>query len=242
MTESFNHMTDRIQDLLQTVEAEQQQKREYEMALIQEQIKPHFLYNCLDVIYTLNLMGRQKDAAKATKALADFYRVSLSKGADIISLDEEFKNVADYLSLQQIRYSDVFDYTIDLPENLKTQKIIKLTLQPIVENAIYHGLKAQDDFGHLSIKAYAEGQDLYIEIVDNGLGMDKGKIPGLLEPKENRQHYGLYNVFHRIQLTFGTGYGMTLESQSGKGTKVRVHIPYIDRSIESHTGKETAND
>lgn len=230
MASSFNHMSEKVQQLLVTVEEEQLQKREYEMALIQEQIKPHFLYNCLDVIYTLNMMGRQKDAAKATKALADFYRVSLSKGADIITLEEEFKNVTDYLSLQKIRYSDVFDYTIHLPESLKPQRIIKLTLQPIIENAIYHGLKAQDEFGHLTIRAYQDNQDIYIQITDNGAGMEADVAERVLEPDPNRQHYGLYNVYHRIQLSFGIDYGLRIDSQPNTGTTVTVHIPYVDRT------------
>lgn len=225
MAGSFNHMSEKIENLLLTVEEEQQQKREYEMALIQEQIKPHFLYNCLDVIYTLNLMGRQQDAAKATKALADYYRVSLSKGADIITLEEEIKNVKDYLSLQQIRYSDVFDYTIEFPSELSKYKIIKLTLQPLVENAIYHGLKTNDTFGVLTLRIFKIEEVITIEITDNGQGMDTTTLSTILKPKEKRKHFGLYNVQHRIQLFFGQDYGLSIESELGKGTKVSVTIP-----------------
>ncbi len=225
MAGSFNHMSEKIEHLLLTVEEEQQQKREYEMALIQEQIKPHFLYNCLDVIYTLNLMGRQQDAAKATKALADYYRVSLSKGADIITLEEEIKNVKDYLSLQKIRYSDVFDYTIEFPAELSKYKIIKLTLQPLVENAIYHGLKANDTFGLLTIRLVMANDIITIEISDNGRGMNTDTLSTLLQPNEKRKHFGLYNVQHRIQLFFGKEYGLSFDSDMGKGTRVSVTIP-----------------
>lgn len=225
MADSFNHMSEKIENLLLTVEEEQLQKREYEMALIQEQIKPHFLYNCLDVIYTLNLMGRQQDAAKATKALADYYRVSLSKGADIITLEEEVKNVKDYLSLQKIRYSDVFDYTIDFPPELSKYKIIKLTLQPLVENAIYHGLKMKETFGMLTIKLFMVDELITIEVIDNGQGMDTDTLSTILEPKDKREHFGLYNVKHRIQLFFGEEYGLDIDSELGQGTRVSVTIP-----------------
>jgi two-component system sensor histidine kinase YesM len=225
MSDSFNHMSEKIEDLLSTVELEQEQKRAYELALIQEQIKPHFLYNCLDVIYTLNQMNRGKDAAKATKALADYYRISLSNGADIITLEEEINNVRDYLYLQQIRYSDIFDFTIDFPQNLGQFKILKLSLQPLVENAIYHGLKEKDSFGHLAIQVNAKDEDIYIIIKDNGCGMNQATTRKLLQPNEKREHFGIYNVFHRIQLFFGDHYGLSIKSTINKGTQVTIHIP-----------------
>lgn len=225
MADSFNHMSDKIEELLITVETEQKQKRDYELALIQEQIKPHFLYNCLDVIYTLNMMGRQKDAAKATKSLADYYRVSLSKGVSIISLEDEMRNVKDYLYLQQIRYSDVFDYTIDMPATLNTTKMLKMSLQPIVENAIYHGLKENEEFGHLKVVAYEKANTVYIEISDNGCGMNDEMIEELLVPRKKRKHYGFYSVLHRIQLYFGDDYGVDIESTLGVGTTITLRVP-----------------
>jgi two-component system sensor histidine kinase YesM len=141
LASGFNTMNRTSSSLLNNIKLEQKKKREYELALIQAQIKPHFLYNTLDVIYALSELGRVKDVQKTTKALADFYRVTLSKGRDIITIEEEMRNVRDYLSIQQIRYSDVFNYTMEVENAVLPHSILKLTLQPLVENAIYHGLK-----------------------------------------------------------------------------------------------------
>lgn len=230
MADSFNHMSEKIKALLKQVALTEEQKREYELALIQEQIKPHFLYNCLDVIYTLSLMNRSNDAAKATKALADYYRLSLAKGQDIITLDEEMKMLDNYLQLQKIRYSDVLDYTIHYPLEYGKYKIMKLTLQPLVENAIYHGLKTKNELGHLTINIQkSELNLLTIDIIDNGIGMTEETIHELLEDKPihngNLKHYGLNNVKHRIQLFFGDTFGLTIKSQLDVGTTVTVTIP-----------------
>lgn len=225
LAQGFNKMSFEIKDLLSTIKKEQKKKREYELALIQEQIKPHFLYNCLDVIYTLSMMGRNKDAARATKALADYYRVSLSKGADIITISEELNNVRDYLELQKIRYSDVFDYTIETSQDILNCKIMKLTLQPLVENAIYHGLKSQTTFGHIYISGNLADGLVTLTIKDTGAGIAPEELIDLMKPTNNRSHYGLYNVQDRIQLFFGTDYGLSIVSILGEGTTVTVTLP-----------------
>lgn len=232
LAQGFNKMSFEIKDLLSTIKKEQKKKREYELALIQEQIKPHFLYNCLDVIYTLSMMGRNKDAARATKALADYYRVSLSKGADIITISDELNNVRDYLELQKIRYSDVFDYTIETSPDILSCKIMKLTLQPLVENAIYHGLKSQTTFGHIHISGYLADGLVTLTIKDTGAGIAPDVLIDLMKPTNNRSHYGLYNVQDRIQLFFGTDYGLSIESILGEGTTVTVTLP--EKEVISH--------
>jgi two-component system sensor histidine kinase YesM len=229
LASGFNTMNRTIIQLLSNIKLEQKKKREYELALIQAQIKPHFLYNTLDVIYALSELGRIKDVQKTTKALADFYRVTLSKGRDSITIEEELRNVKDYLSIQQIRYSDVFNYTIEVENSVLQHSILKLTLQPIVENAIYHGLKEKGDFGFLQVHAFTEAETIKIQIIDNGVGMDAEKIREILHSDETGQgqvmSYGLRNVDHRLRLYFGEDYGLLIESERGKGTVVTVRIP-----------------
>lgn len=137
----FNSMVQQIKELLKAITEEQGRKREYELALIHAQIKPHFLYNTLDTIYVLNDLGLNEEARDTTKALADFYRVVLSKGSELIPLADEIDNVRDYLNIMQVRNPDVLRYEIDIPIELENVMVPKLSLQPLVENAIYHGLK-----------------------------------------------------------------------------------------------------
>ncbi|WP_105617662.1 sensor histidine kinase [Vallitalea okinawensis] len=224
LSKAFNKMTYKIDELIKDVKSEQKKKREYEMALIQEQIKPHFLYNCLDVIYTLCELERVNEASEATKALADYYRVTLSNGKDIITLGEEFKNVEDYLALQAIRYSDVFTYTIHVDEKIKSYRIVKLTLQPLVENAIYHGLKPRGRQGQIWIHGSIVGQEIYIEVRDNGVGMSEDRVQELMGNR-NDTNFGLYNVQDRIGLFFGQGYGLEILSQENEGTTVKIRLP-----------------
>lgn len=225
LTKGFNHMSGEIKELLLRVEAEQKKKREYELALIQEQIKPHFLYNCLDAIYALAMMGRQKDAAKTTKALADYYRLSLSKGQDVIPLKDELANVTNYLELQKIRYSDVFDYSIDVNPILLEERILKLSLQPIIENAIYHGLKPTEQMGYITIDSSIEEDFFYLRLTDNGQGIDKATMDTLLTVPSKEKHFGLYNVQDRLRLFFGPNYGLSISSTYGSGTTVTVKLP-----------------
>lgn len=222
----FNSMLESIRTLLEKVNAEQKKKREYELALIQSQIKPHFLYNALDLIYIFCSMGRNVDAQNTTKNLADFYRIALSQGNEIITLEEELKNVEKYLQIQQVRYSDVFDYVIKSDPSILSYTIPKLTIQPLVENSIYHGLKLKGSYGKLLIEASAENEDIIVSIMDDGIGMDAEKLQGILAASEGpKESFGLRSVDERIKLYFGEEYGLTLESTVGIGTSVTVKIP-----------------
>ena len=229
MASGFNTMNRTIKELLNNIKLEQKKKQEYELALIQAQIKPHFLYNTLDVIYALSEMGRVKDVQKTTKALADFYRVTLSKGRDMITIEEEIRNVKDYLAIQQIRYADVFNYTVDVENVVLSHSIPKLTLQPLVENAIYHGLKEKEEFGTLHIHAFVDEETILIQIKDNGVGMTTEKISEIFAEDEVENgkvmSYGLRNVHHRIRLYWGEEYGLHIKSERGNGTVVTVRIP-----------------
>ncbi|WP_239616081.1 sensor histidine kinase [Cohnella mopanensis] len=228
MASVFNSMVTRIKELLLQVEADQIKKKEIELALIHSQIKPHFLYNTLDLIYVLNDMNKQHEARDATKALADFYRVALSKGSEIISIGEELKNACDYLAIQSIRYSDVFEFKLQVDHEIYSYEIPKLTLQPILENAIYHGLKLKDNKGSIWITGYKEDNFIFIHIEDDGVGIAEDKQENIRRQysyHDKPASFGLFSVHERIRLYFGEAYGISIESIEGTGTKVTVKVP-----------------
>lgn len=225
----FNAMIRRVQELLTNINFEQKKKREYELALIQAQIKPHFLYNTLDVIYTLSEMGRARDVQRTTKALADFYRAALSKGRETITIEEEIRNVKDYLSIQRIRYSDVFTFEFDIRGEVLGGLIPKLTIQPLVENAIYHGLKTKGSLGLLKVTGEIVEGKIKITVSDDGVGMLPERLEALVKKAKSPEQavgYGLRNVNDRIQLYFGDDYGLQIESQLGQGTEVTLWLPF----------------
>ncbi|MDQ0900409.1 MULTISPECIES: sensor histidine kinase [unclassified Paenibacillus] len=229
LASGFNAMIRRVQELLTNINFEQKKKREYELALIQAQIKPHFLYNTLDVIYTLSEMGRARDVQRTTKALADFYRAALSKGRETITIEEEVRNVKDYLSIQRIRYSDVFTFEFDIRGEVFGGLIPKLTIQPLVENAIYHGLKTKGSLGLLKVTGEIVEGKIKIIVSDDGVGMLPERLEVLLKKSESPEQavgYGLRNVNDRIQLYFGDDYGLQIESQLGQGTEVTLWLPF----------------
>lgn len=229
LASGFNAMIRRVQELLTNINFEQKKKREYELALIQAQIKPHFLYNTLDVIYTLSEMGRARDVQRTTKALADFYRAALSKGRETITIEEEIRNVKDYLSIQRIRYSDVFTFEFDIRGEVLGGLIPKLTIQPLVENAIYHGLKTKGSLGLLKVTGEIVEGKIKIIVSDDGVGMLPERLEALVKKPESPKQavgYGLRNVNDRIQLYFGDEYGLQIESQLGQGTEVTLWLPF----------------
>jgi two-component system sensor histidine kinase YesM len=225
LTTGFHVMLENLKESLKKFEKEQKIKREYELSLLHQQIQPHFLYNTLDVIYTLSEMGMKEEVQKTTKALADFYRVVLSKGKEVITIKEEIKSVEDYLAIQGLRYYDIFDYHISMEAQILGYSISKLTLQPIVENAIYHGLKWKKTFGHLSIKGYKQGEEIIFEIHDNGIGIKTDKLISSLTRENKGKSFGIYNVNQRIKLYFGEEYGVSMKSKVGEFTEVTLKIP-----------------
>ncbi|OCT15637.1 hypothetical protein A8709_16370 [Paenibacillus pectinilyticus] len=225
----FNSMIRRIQELLSNINWEQKKKREYELALIQAQIKPHFLYNTLDVIYTLSEMGRTRDVQRTTKALADFYRAALSQGRETITIEEEIRNVKDYLSIQRIRYSDVFTFELDIQNDVLSGQIPKLTIQPLIENAIYHGLKTKGSLGLLTVQGEIVDRKIKMVVRDDGVGMDPDRLKAIVKKTSSPQEavgYGFRNVNDRIQLYYGEDYGLQIKSEQGQGTEVTLWLPF----------------
>ncbi|OMF27334.1 sensor histidine kinase [Paenibacillus sp. FSL H8-0259] len=230
IAEAFNFMVGRVGELLDEVTEEQNRKREYELALISAQIKPHFLYNTLDTIYVLNELDRNEEARDTTKALADFYRMVLNKGRELIILEKEARITDDYLAIMQIRYPDVFRYEIDIPPELSGTPIPKLSLQPLVENAIYHGLKKKGSKGFIRIQAGIIAGKVIVQVTDNGVGMDGERTAAIMSgssQEDEARSIGTYSVRQRLSLYFGEEYGLTVRSTAGEGTVVELSLPML---------------
>ena len=216
--------------LLRQVRNEQVQLRKAELMVLQSQINPHFLYNTLDAITWLAEAGEQETVVKMVGSLSGFFRTSLNQGKDIVTLAEELQHIRSYLEIQKIRYQDILEYDIDVSDEFGDVKIPKITLQPLVENAIYHGIKNKRGGGKISVTAKSDSGDLRIYVRDDGVGMDEERLhavlDGIFEKKpEEKDIYGLYNVNERIRLYFGEEYGITLSSEKGIGTESVVRLP-----------------
>lgn len=224
---AFNTMTGKIAGLLVQVKTEQKRKREYELALIQAQIKPHFLYNTLDLIYVFCECNMASKGAKLTKSLADYYRTSLSSGKEIITIRDEIKNIENYLFIQRERYCDLIDFQVHCDPKIEDYSILKMTLQPLVENAIYHGLKEKGIKGTIRIWGRLEETAAVIVVEDDGVGMTDERIRQVVakDEPEHKRHFGLRSVDKRIKLYFGESYGIHIDSVVNMGTKVMVYIP-----------------
>ncbi len=231
----FNYMTERNRELLIKVDEEAKKKREYELALIQEQVKPHFLYNTLDIIIMLIEMSRSREAARVTQKLANYYKNSLSGSDEIVTVEREIQITRDYLDLQVMRYGDKFKYRFDVDENIMQVDIPKMTLQPLVENAIYHGLKYKENWGTIEItgKVLSDEDKAVIMVRDDGIGMEEQRLKemqdtlesGEILEDEDKKHFGVYSVDHRMRLYYGDEYGITVDSTYGEGSTVTVSIP-----------------
>ena len=231
LANGFNGLMDKIQNLLHEVTVEQNARREFEFMLIQSQIKPHFLYNSLETIISLNKLGRYDDAISTAKSLASFYRSTLSKGNDLVKISEEVNLTANYLAIQKMRYSNYMEYMFDIDQNVMEFEIPKLTLQPLVENSIYHGLKPKEGRGALKIKGYLLQDSIRMEVTDNGVGIPEEKINDILDDSCSKKSddFGLASVNNRIKLLYGAGYGIQIQSELGVYTKVTLTIPAMKK-------------
>lgn len=240
LSESLNTMIDKINELLEQVTTEQIRLRKAEFELLQAQINPHFLYNTLDTIIWLAETGEQKKVVSMVGSLSDFFRSTLSRGKDIVTLKEELQHVRSYLEIQQVRYQDILQYEIEAPEELYLCQIPKMTIQPLVENALYHGIKNKRGAGRIRIRCEKENHGCRIRIEDNGIGITKERLAqvqdGILHKVlTGKDIYGLYNVHERIRLNFGERYGISIESEYGEGTVVSIFVPYVEPAEENKT-------
>ncbi|MBE1440658.1 sensor histidine kinase [Paenibacillus sp. OAS669] len=235
LSKGIQDMLERIKLLLAQVEHEQEQKRLSELAALQAQIQPHFLYNTLFSIKQLCEMNETKEASQMITALSNYFRISISKGNEIISIANELEHVKQYLYIQHQRYGSRISYTINVPEELQDGLIVKLTLQPLVENAIYHGVKKIRRPGVIEITGWMDENNVYLRVKDNGAGMSPERLVQLenslsaaAEGNPNEAPpvgFGVRNVHRRLQLHYGQDYGLSFVSEEGAGTAATVKIP-----------------
>lgn len=227
---SIGDMAKRIKMLMQDIVVEHESKRKSEFDTLQSQINPHFLYNTLDIIVWMIENEKKQEAVKVVTALARFFRISLSKGKSIITVRDELEHIRNYLTIQQMRFKNKFIYEIAAEEEVMDLACLKLMLQPLVENAIYHGMEFMDGDGEIRVTVRRNGEDLWIEVCDNGLGMTPEQVESLLSekppmPSKRGSGIGVKNVNERIRLYFGEGYGLVIVSEPDEGTVIRIHLP-----------------
>ena len=224
---NFDRMAERIGTLIEKQRQDQESLHRAELELLQAQINPHFLYNTLDSIVILAESQREEDVIDMVTSLSTFFRNSLNRGEDTISLRSELSQAKSYLEIQQIRYSDILTYNISVPENLQDRMVPKLILQPLIENALYHGIKNRRGRGLIEIIGSETDTELLLQIRDNGAGMNSEQL-ALLQSGAYEEHHsglGLKNVHQRIRLYCGEPYGLSFESEPGKGTTVTISLP-----------------
>lgn len=235
LARKFNTMMSQISALVEQVYKERNSRRKSQLLALQAQINPHFLYNTLESIDSLIALKRYDDASQMTKSLELFYKTSLSGGKDIITLEKEVQNVSNYLRILKFRYGDKFAYHIDFDESLKSCLIVKLSIQPLIENAIYHGIRQQPGHGFVSVLCKDDGDVITISVSDNGPGFKKEIVNDVLKHNQVTS-YGLYSVNERIQLYFGREYGINIHNLD-KGAKVDICIPKVDQFTETSLGQ-----
>lgn len=228
LTTSFNAMTHRIEELMEENVKEQEQKRKIELKALQSQINPHFLYNTLDSIIWMAEGKKYEDVVLMTASLARLLRQSISNEDETVLIGQEIQYVKSYLTIQKMRYKDKLEFEINVDPSINSVHIVKLVLQPIVENAIYHGLKYKESKGLLTVTGYQKNQNAVIEITDDGVGMDEETLNHIFE--KHKVNYrsngvGVYNVQKRLCMYYGKEYGLHYESEPGHGTTVTVTIP-----------------
>mgnify|MGYP002509585526 CR=1 FL=1 len=228
---SFNHMIERINNLINELYVERQVRLEAQLKSLQEQIKPHFLYNTLDTISWLARAHDAMDVVQLVDALTNMFRVGLSSGHDYIPLREEKRHVVNYLYIQGVRYGERLKYEIEIPEAYENIIVPKLILQPLVENAIYHGIKLKRTGGTIRVSSRADEERLYLSVRDNGAGISAERLADirvwLADPKsrERQVGFGLSYMEERIELSYGSGYGLSIDSREGEFTEVVICLP-----------------
>lgn len=227
LRDGYNIMISEIQNLINRVVEDQKVKRKAELDVLQAQIKPHFLYNTFDAISSLALSGRNDEVYKVMKALGSYYRISLSKGSEVITIGEEVEVVKNYLTIQQVRYGEIFDVKYNIDERAKKFKILKLVLQPLVENALYHGIKPKGEKGTITISVRYFEEAVVITIEDDGVGMEEEDIHRIIEGShsDKKTSFGLKGTIERLRIFYSEKDLFMVESTKDLGTKVIINIP-----------------
>lgn len=220
-------MAERLSKQIELNRQEQIHLRETELSLIQAQINPHFLYNTLDAIVWLIESGKNEQAEKMVTSLSSYFRSFLSDGKEIVTIAEETNHIRSYLEIQQVRYVDIMEYEINVDPSIESYKLPKLTLQPLVENAIYHGLKPKRGKGLIKVSGKTDGDKIILEVKDTGAGMDENELANLKTKIKNEDttSFGLVAAYKRLKLLYGEGFGFDVISEKGSGTSILISIP-----------------
>jgi two-component system, sensor histidine kinase YesM len=224
----FSNMVHKLQEMINEVYKSKIAKQEYEMKALQAQINPHFFYNSLSLINSKAIIAEQEDISKMAQLLSTFYRTTLNRGKNTISVREELENTTSYIQIQRMMHSDSFDVRCEVDEEILDYTMLNLLLQPLVENAINHGIDHKESPGKavLTITAKQVDNDLIFKVSDNGCGMEPDLLKTILTTKT--KGYGVQNVHHRVKLTYGADYGLTYTSKLMEGTTVTLTIPKVN--------------
>ncbi len=229
LSNGFNIMISQINLLMDKIKKEQEEIKQIELNKLQSQIQPHFLYNTLECIHWQALSDGNRIVSRMVKALANYYRLSLSKGRDLVTLSEELSNIENYLIIQNARYSDIIQLQIDVQDNIMKILIPKITLQPLIENSIYHGIRVKERIkGKIIITAYEEENKIIISVIDDGIGMKEEQISNInksISQLDESKGYGIKNVNKRIEIMFGIEYGLVYKQNKYGGTTVDIILP-----------------
>lgn len=232
LADGVNIMTESIERFVHKIKEDERKMRRADLRLLQEQINPHFLYNTLDTIVWL-IEGNDSDkAVNMVMSLSEFFRLVLSKGREYITIQEEEMHIKSYLEIQQVRYRDIMDYEIHIAPEIYQYRILKLTLQPLVENSLYHGIKYKRAKGNITVTGEMSEGTIHFKVEDDGVGMEQEELDNLrkeiVKPcQDTGKGFGLANVNERIRMNFGAEYGMTIDSEQGRGTCVEIVIPAV---------------
>ncbi len=228
LSDSFEHMVLRIQELMTTVREEEVNLRKTELKALQAQINPHFLYNTLDSIAWMCEQGRNADAVKMVHALARLFRISISRGHELIPIAKELEHAESYLQIQMYRYKNQFTYTFDVDPDCLGYYCNKITLQPIIENSINHGLDLMVEEGRIDVRVRFDGDDIVFSVQDNGVGMGPEQLEAIMQNgPTDRTGIGIKNVNDRLKIYFGRSYGLSITSEPDVGTCVEIRMPRI---------------
>lgn len=239
LARTFNLMVVKIEELMSQVVREQEIKRKSELTALQAQINPHFLYNTLDSIIWMAEGKKTDEVVLMTSALARLFRSSISRGQELVSIRTEIEHVANYLTIQKIRYKDKLDFHIDVDPDIYAYRTLKVLLQPLLENAIYHGIKNRIGTGTIQVTGGKRDGYIWLEVSDNGVGMEAEALRTILEPRRSDREskgVGVVNVHERIQLYFGKDYGLAYKSVPDEGTTVTVRIAAIEGELAGGVG------
>ena len=235
-------MSEKIKELMEQIRAEEKALRKTELKALQAQINPHFLYNTLDSIQWMCEQGKAEDASKMVSALARLFRISISRGRELIPIKDELLHAKNYLIIQSFRYKNQFTYTFDTEPGLEKYLCNKITVQPLIENAIYHGIDRLVDEGEIKISvktAPDDAGDILITVEDNGVGMTKEQCLAVLKKeKSDSSGIGIKNVNDRLKIYFGEKYGISIKSELDEGTAITVRIPKIEKEPEREDKNE----